>query len=84
MRATGLVVLDGAVHHAVVGEPEGRHAELGRPRGEAAILSVRALGGDLAGAVEQRVLAVHVQVDDAPAHLAIIATGPVGIAPRSR
>ena len=30
--ATGLVVLDRAVHHPVVGEPERRHPELGRRR----------------------------------------------------
>ena len=68
--ATGLVVLDGAVHDAVVGEPEGRHPELGRA-GRHRV--------DLAGTVEQRVLAVHMQVDDAPAHAPIIATDPVGI-----
>ena len=49
----GLVELDGAVHHAVVGQAERRLAEL---RGA---LRERL---DLARAVEQRVLGVHVQV----------------------
>jgi hypothetical protein len=66
-RATGLVVLDRAVHHAVVGEPERRHPELGGAARQRV---------DLAGAVEQRVLAVDVEVDDAVAHRAIIATAP--------
>ena len=48
-----LVELDGAVHHAVVGQAEGRLAELGGARGQ---------GVDLARAVEQRVLGVHVEV----------------------
>ena len=65
--AAGLVVLDRAVHDAVVGEPERRHAELRRALGHRL---------DLAGAVEQRVLAVDVQVDCRGAHRAIIATGP--------
>ncbi len=50
----GLVEVDGAVHHAVVGQPESRLPELRRPRRH---------GVDLAGAVEQRVLAVGVKVD---------------------
>ena len=49
-----LVELDGAVHHAVVGEPEGGLAEGGGALREAV---------DVAGAVEQRVLGVDVQVD---------------------
>jgi hypothetical protein len=48
-----LVELDGAVHHAVVGQAERRLAELGGPRRQ---------GVDLARAVQQRVLGVHVQV----------------------
>ena len=50
----GLVEIDGAVHHAVVGQPQRRLAELRRPRRHRV---------DLAGAVEQRVLAVGVQMD---------------------
>ena len=57
VRPAGLVVLDRAVHHPVVGEPERRHPELRRAGGHRL---------DLAGAVEQRVLAVDVQVN-APA-----------------
>ena len=82
--ATGLVVLDRAVHHPVVGEPERRHPEFGRPRGEPAIDLVGSLVDDLAGAVEQRVLAVHVQMDHVPAHRPIIATGSVGTDARNR
>ena len=55
MLATGLVELDRAVHHPVVGEPEGRHSQLRRAGGHRV---------DLAGAVEQRVLAVGVQMGD--------------------
>ena len=54
VRLARLVVLDRAVHHAVVGEPERGHPQLRRPGGQAI---------DLAGAVEQRVLAVDVEVD---------------------
>ena len=50
----GLVEVDGAVHHAVVGEPEGGLPELRGPRRHRV---------DLAGAVEQRVLAVGVEMD---------------------
>ena len=50
----GLVELDRAVQDAVVGEPERRHPELGRARRERL---------DLAGAVEQRVLGVDVEMD---------------------
>ena len=53
--AAGLVVLDRAVHHPVVGE---RRAPACRARPRAAAIAL-----DLAGAVEQRVLAVDVQVD---------------------
>src|SRR5207247_10844158 len=49
-----LVELDGAVHHAVVREPEGGLAEGGGALREAV---------DLAGAVEERVLRMDVQVD---------------------
>ena len=49
--AAGLVEVDGAVHHAVVGEAQGRLSEL-RRAGRHRL--------DLAGAVEQRVLAVGV------------------------
>ena len=49
----GLVELQGTVHHPVVGEAERGLAELGGARGE---------GVDPAGAVEQRVLGVDVQV----------------------
>jgi hypothetical protein len=48
-----LVELDGAVHHAVVGQAQGRLVELSRAGGERV---------DLARAVEQRVLAVDVQM----------------------
>ena len=48
-----LVELDRAVHHAVVGEAEGRLTELRRALGQRV---------DLAGAVEQRVLGVDVEV----------------------
>ncbi len=53
--AAGLVELDRAVHDPVVGEPQRRLAERGRPLGQRV---------DLAGAVEQRVLGVDVQVGD--------------------
>ena len=49
----GLVELDGAVHHPVVGEPERGLAERGGAGGQAL---------DVRGAVEQRVLGVDVQV----------------------
>ena len=65
--AARLVVLDRAVHHAVVGEPERRHAELGGALGESV---------DLCGAVQQRVLAVDVEVDGGLVHPSIMATGP--------
>ena len=51
--AGGLEVLDRAVHHAVVGQPERGLAEVRRALGE---------GVDLARAVEQRVLGVDVQM----------------------
>ena len=62
-----LVVLDRPVHHAVVGEPERRHLQLGRPRRELV---------DLAGPVEQRVLAVDVQMDGSGAHRSILTSVP--------
>ncbi len=46
---------DRARQRAVVGERDGRHLELGRPRDQV---------GDPAGAVEDRVLGVDVQVDE--------------------
>jgi hypothetical protein len=49
----GLVELDGTVHHAVVGEPDGRLLERGGTLDE---------GVDLAGAVEQRVLGMDVEM----------------------
>ena len=52
--AGGLVVLDGAVHDPVVGEPEGGLAEARGALGERV---------DLARAVEHRVLGVHMKVD---------------------
>jgi len=55
----GLVELDGPVHHPVVGQPEGRLAEGGRAVGERL---------DLAGAVEQRVLGVDVEVAGGGSH----------------
>jgi hypothetical protein len=54
--ATGLVELDRAVQHAVIGEPQRRHPELGGTFGQLL---------DLAGAVEQRVLGVDMQMDGA-------------------
>ena len=51
--AAGVVQLHRAVHHSVIGQTERRLAELRGAGGE--IL-------DLAGAVEQRVLGVHVQM----------------------
>src|SRR4029077_4249446 len=48
-----LVQLDGAVHHAVVGQAESRLAELRGARRERV---------DLARAIEQRVLGVHVEM----------------------
>jgi hypothetical protein len=51
--AAGRVHLDGAVHDAVIGQPQGRLVELGRPLGERL---------DLARPVEQRVLGVNVEM----------------------
>ena len=51
----GLVVLDRAVHHAVVGQAERRLPIGGRTLGELV---------DLGGAVEQRVLGVDVEMGD--------------------
>ena len=51
--AGGLVELDRAVHDAVVGQAEGRLAEVGGALGERV---------DLARAVEQRVLGVDVEI----------------------
>ena len=53
------VELQGPVHDAVVGQPEGRLAQFGGPLGERV---------DPAGAVQQRVLRVDVQVDGRRGH----------------
>ena len=53
------VELDGARERAVVGERDGRHLELGGARDEV---------GDPARPVEDRVLGVHVQVDERGRH----------------
>ena len=66
-RGAGLVVLDRPVHHTVVGQPQRRHLQLGRPLRELV---------DLAGAVEQRILAVDVQMDRSSAHPAILTSEP--------
>ena len=50
-----LVELDRAGERAVIGERDGRHLELGRPRGERR---------NAAGAVEDRVLGVDVEMDE--------------------
>ena len=55
----GAVELDGAAERAVVGESHGRHAQLLRPLDE--LLHA-------AGAVEQRILAVHVEMDEVGGH----------------
>jgi hypothetical protein len=57
--AAGLVVLDRPVHDAVVREAEGRLPICGGPLGE---------GIDLAGAIEQRVLGVDVEVGGGRRH----------------
>jgi len=69
VRPAGLVEVDRAVHHPVVGEAEGGHAELGRP------LHHRV---DLAGPVEQRILAVDMQMDRRIAHTAMFSAGEDG------
>ena len=51
----GLIEVDRAVHDAVVCKPDRRHPELGRTRHH---------GGNAAGAVEQRILGVVVEVDE--------------------
>ena len=73
-RLAGLVVLDRPVHHAVVGEPERRHVELGGAGGQLV---------DLAGPVEQRVLAVDVQMNRSGAHPSImpVVDGPARASP---
>ena len=53
------VELDGARQRAVIGQPDRGHLELCRPGDQI---------GDPAGAVEDRVLRVHVQVDEGGAH----------------
>ena len=55
----GAVELDGAAQRAVVGERHGGHAQLPGPPHELA---------DTAGAVQQRVLAVHVEMDEVGGH----------------
>ena len=74
-RPARLVVLDRAVHHAVVGEAERRHPELGRPLGHRIRNPLGGLLLDLARPVEQRVLAVDVEVCDRSAHLPDTASG---------
>ena len=78
-RDARLVVLDRAVHHAVIGETEGGHLELRGACGQRV---------DLARAVEQRVLAVDVQVDRSSAHPSIMPVradvGPTKQAPNGR
>ena len=69
--AAGLVVLDRAVHHPVVGQPQRRHPQLGGALGQRHPPHVLALlvllaRAQLAGAVEQRVLAVDVKVYGGP------------------
>ena len=61
--ATRLVVLDRSVHDAVIGQPERRHAELGGTRRHRL---------DLVRPVEQRVLAVDVQMDRGVRQLAVL------------
>ncbi len=68
-----LVVVDSTVHGAVIGEAEGRHAELRGPFRHGIDGALRGLLLDLAVAVEQRILAVDVQMYDGSAqdvHLA--------------
>jgi hypothetical protein len=72
---TRLVVLDRPVHDAVVGQAERRHAELGGPLRHRVDDSLGGLLLDLAGAVEQRVLAVDVEVGDGSAHPREYASG---------
>ena len=55
----GAIELDDAAQGAVVGEGHGRHAQLLGPLDEAL---------HTAGAVEQRVLAVHVKMDEIGGH----------------
>ena len=67
----GLVVLDRAVHHAVVGEAERRLPERRRALGERV---------DPARAVEQRVLGVDVEVDGRHGvHEYRVGTGPLRV-----
>jgi hypothetical protein len=68
----------------VIGEAESRHAQLRRTRGQPAIRAVSVLCGDFAGPVEQRVLAVDVQVDNFPAHEGIISIGSDATGSRTR
>ena len=71
VRVAGLVVLDRAVHHPVVGQAQRRHPQLGGALGQRHPPHVLALlvllaRAQLAGAVEQRVLAVDVKVYGGP------------------
>ena len=66
--------LDGAVHDAVVGQPESGLPKFRCPRGESV---------DLAGAVEQRVLAVDMEVDDAHALMISVAPDATGTTTRT-
>jgi hypothetical protein len=70
---TRLVVLDRAVHDPVVGQPQRRHVQLGGAGRELV---------DLAGPVEQRVLAVDVQMDRSGAHPSIMPSRGDRIAPK--
>ena len=70
-----LVVVDGAVHGAVIGDAERGHAELGGPLGHRIDRALRGLLLDLAMAVEQRILAVDVQMYDRSAQDIHLASG---------
>ena len=71
----GLVELDRAVHHAVVGEPQRRLPQLGGPCRHRV---------DLAGAVEQRVLAVGMKMDGGRGAHGISPTMPTGADAKGR
>jgi hypothetical protein len=66
-RLARLVVLHRPVHHPVIGEAEGRHVELRGPGSERL---------DLASSIEQRVLAMDMQMDRSGAHPSIMPTAP--------
>ena len=79
----GRVEVDGAEEVAVIGEGEGREAELGGPRDEPHVHFFPALAGraldllELSGAVQQAVLRVDVEVDEVGAGGAALAGGAV-------